>query len=262
MKALAGAPFFLAEVRIALLSQSRISDPSKSSSLGDLFVPFLSAIADADTIAMQGWMAHRPDTTRVVAFVPGPGIQKLALKFEIAQLRSALEECLSRMMYKGDMQDQGFAALPLTQRPGKTEWTANDLSGRYWLRGDDRYAEEPREDLVAEDQFSEFNPAFQDTYFEHVHAELAKRFPIGRMRVLSKGLYNCNSWHRDPEPRLHIPITTNPGSLFIVNHHATHLPADGSVYFTDTRGYHTALNGGETTRVHIVAALAYEQITE
>ena len=160
------------------------------------------------------------------------------------------------------MQEQGFAALPLTQRPGQTEWTSNDLSGRYWLRADESYTEEPREDLVAEDQFSEFNPQFTGTYFEEVHQELARRFPIGRMRVLSKGLYNCNSWHRDPEPRLHIPVITNPGSLFVVNHHVTHLPADGSVYFTDTRGYHTALNGGDHHRVHIVAALAYEQITE
>ena len=96
---------------------------------------------------------------------------------------------------------------------------------------------------------------------EDVHRELSLRSPIGRMRVQSKGLYNCNSWHRDPEPRLHIPIVTNPGSLFVLNHHVTHLPADGSVYFTDTRGYHTALNGGETRRVHIVAALAYPPVT-
>ncbi|MEJ6672382.1 MAG: hypothetical protein QNL57_01860, partial [Alphaproteobacteria bacterium] len=68
-------------------------------------------------------------------------------------------------------------------------------------------------------------------------------------------LYNCNSWHRDPEPCLHIPIITNPGSLFILNHHVTHLRANGSVYFTDTRGYHTALNGGEKHRVHLVVAL-------
>ena len=81
--------------------------------------------------------------------------------------------------------------------------------------------------------------------------ELTKRFEIGRMRVLSKGLYNCNSWHRDPEPRLHIPVVSNPGSLFVVNNHVTHLPADGSVYFTDTRGYHMAMNGGEHRRVTI-----------
>jgi hypothetical protein len=75
------------------------------------------------------------------------------------------------------------------------------------------------------------------------------------MRILWKGLYNCNSWHRDPEPRIHVPIISNPGSLFVVNHHVTHMPADGSVYFADTRGYHMAMNGGLTNRVHIVAAI-------
>ncbi len=223
---------------------------------------FVPQINDADVQAVAQAMQAMPDSASVVEFVPGPGIQRLELTFDIQLLQEALEECLRREDFMGGMQDRGFAALPLTQRPGQSEWTANDLSGRYWLRADSRYVEEPREDLVPEVEFSEFNPKFAGTYFEHVHSELAKRFPIGRTRVLSKGLYNCNSWHRDPEPRLHIPVLSNPGSLFIVNHHVTHLPADGSVYFTDTRGYHTALNGGETRRVHIVAALAYEQVTE
>ncbi len=210
---------------------------------------------DVDVQRMQAWLAAPPDTQSVADFVPGPGIQKLQLSFDIAALRSALEECLARDSYKGDMQEQGFSALPLTQRPGQEGWSGNDLSGRYWLRADERYVEEPREELVDEAAFTEFVPRFAGTYFEEVHRELTRRFPIGRMRVLSKGLFNCNSWHRDPEPRLHIPIVTNPGSLFIVNHHVTHLPADGSIYFTDTRGYHTALNGGEYHRVHLVAAL-------
>ncbi len=219
-------------------------------------------IRDNDVRSIEEWIKSAPDTDAVANFTPGPGIQRLELKFDIHKLRTALDECLERADLQGGMQDQGFAALPLTQRPGQTEWTENDLSGRYWLRPDDRYTEEPREEMVAEVDFSEFNPEFRGTYFEHVHEQLAKRFPIGRTRVLFKGLYNCNSWHRDPEPRLHIPIISNPGSLFVVNHHVTHLPADGSVYFTDTRGYHTALNGGESSRVHLVAALAYEQITK
>ncbi len=223
---------------------------------------FVPKFVDADVARIAEAMATHLPTDRVAEFVPCPGIIRLDLKFDIVKLKEALEECLKREDMMGGMQDKGFAALPLTQRPGQTEWTANDLSGRYWLRADDRYVEEPREDLVPEIDFSEFNPKFKGTYFEYVHEELAKRFPIGRTRVLSKGLYNCNSWHRDPEPRLHIPVISNPGSLFVVNHHVTHLPADGSVYFTDTRGYHTALNGGETRRVHVVAALAYEQVTE
>lgn len=222
-------------------------------------MPGKTALCDSDVALVERALASSPDTESVALFREGPGIRRLALRFDIEKLKEALGECLARSSFQGNMQAQGFAALPLTQRPGQTEWTENDISGRYWLRGDDRYIEEPREDLVDEAQFNAFNPEFAGTYFEYVHNELTKRFPIGRMRVLSKGLYNCNSWHRDPEPRLHIPITTNPGCLFIVNHHVTHLPADGAVYFTDTRGYHTALNGGETHRVHIVAALAYPQ---
>ena len=89
--------------------------------------------------------------------------------------------------------------------------------------------------------------------------DLKKNFKIGRIRILLKEPRSTLSWHRDPEPRIHIPIYTNPGALFIVNHHCTHLPADGSVYFTDTRGYHTALNGGEDSRTHLVATLAYPE---
>lgn len=144
-------------------------------------------INDHDVQAVQSWMKTQPDTTSVIDFVPSSGIQKLDLKFDIVELRKALDECLEREAFQGGMQDQGFAALPLTQRPGQTEWTTNDLSGRYWLRVDERYIEEPREDLVPEIDFSEFNPKFNGTYFQHVHEELTKRFPIGRMRVLSKG---------------------------------------------------------------------------
>ena len=165
------------------------------------------------------------------------------------------------MGYLGDeWKEHGFGIMPLTCRPGQSDLTTNDLSGRYWMRKDDRYVEEACEEYVDESAFSEFDLRFADTYFEEVHQTLSERFPIGRMRILSKDTYNCNSWHRDPEPRLHIPIISNPGSLFIVNHHVTHLPADGSVYFTDTRGYHTAINGGMERRVHLVAALAYPPV--
>jgi hypothetical protein len=210
-----------------------------------------------DQDKMKAWLSDRPDTVSVAGFVAGPGIQKLDLKFDIEKLRQALEQITNTTDYSGEQEhcDKGFGAISLTRRSGVEKETTNDLSGRYWLRADERYVEEPQEELVDEFAFTEFVPKFRGTYFEEVHQTLTALFPIGRMRVLSKGLYNCNSWHRDPETRLHIPVISNPGSLFIVNHHCTHLPADGSVYFTDTRGYHTALNGGLYERVHLVAAL-------
>ncbi len=212
---------------------------------------------DADVVKVREHFSNMPDTQSVAGFMPGPGIDKLELSFDINELQKALTQALKKTELKGDLA-AGFGAFSLTRRPGVEVETPNDLSGLFFTRIDDTYEEVRREDVVDEFKFTELVPAFKGTYFEHIHDELTKRFPIGRMRVLSKGLYNCNSWHRDPEPRLHIPIVTNPGSLFLVNHHATHLPADGSVYFTDTRGYHTALNRGETNRVHIVAALPWE----
>ena len=79
-------------------------------------------ILDADVQAVTAWMANRPDTKSVASFVPGPGIQKLALSFDIQLLRQALDECLSRSQFQGDMQDQGFAALPLTQGQFLQRW--------------------------------------------------------------------------------------------------------------------------------------------
>lgn len=213
----------------------------------------VSTIKD-DRLKLSQWLAAQPDTESVAHFTPGPGIQRLDIQFDIVRLREALEEALQQTQFKGDLA-AGFGAFSLTRRPGVEVETANDLSGLFHTRIDDSYAEVAREELVDEFAFTEFVPMFEHIYLKAVWETLSQIAPIGRMRVLSKGLYNCNSWHRDPEPRLHIPIVSNPGSLFVVNHHVTHLPADGSVYFTDTRGYHTALNGGESHRVHIVAAL-------
>lgn len=208
-----------------------------------------------DQNKLKTWLAQTPDTEKVAGFIPGPGIQRLALKFDIAELKNALNTVTANTDYVGAEQDKGLGAIPLTRCPGSDQFSSNDISGLYWLRADDRYIEEQCEEFVDELAFSEFVPEFIGTYFEFVYRQLTTRFPIGRMRVLSKGEHCCNHWHRDPEPRLHIPIVSNPGSLFVVNNHCTHLPADGSVYFTDTRGYHAAVNGGFYDRVHIVATL-------
>ena len=66
----------------------------------------------------------------------------------------------------------------------------------------------------------------------------------------------CSSdLHRDPEPRLHIPIITNPGCLMVIDNVAKHMPADGSVWITNNTKYHNAFNGGEENRIHLVACV-------
>ena len=56
---------------------------------------------------------------------------------------------------------------------------------------------------------------------------------LGRVRILLKEPRSTLSWHRDPEPRLHIPIITNPGCLMVIDNVAKHMPADGSVWITN-----------------------------
>ena len=87
----------------------------------------MQTIEDADTRRVQDWLNHTPDTQSVAGFVPGPGIERLDLSFDIQKLREALEICLTRTEFKGDL-EAGFGAFSLTRRPGVEKETANDLS--------------------------------------------------------------------------------------------------------------------------------------
>ena len=141
-----------------------------------------------DQQKMCQWLAQERDTQSVAGFVPGPGIERLELRFDIDLLKEALEEVSRSANFEGADKDKeyGFGAISLTRRPGVEKETAADLVGRFWLRPDERYIEEPQDELVDEFAYSEFVPAFKDTYFETVHKALVERFPIGRMRILQK----------------------------------------------------------------------------
>ena len=211
-----------------------------------------------DGAALHAALQSSPASPTVADFVPSEHIRRLDLRVDLEQLRQV---CVAALTGDHD-QGSGFHTLNVTRRPGVEEPTLEDLSGRYWIRPDATYEEVPRDPIVDETAYTEIHPIFAGTYVETVVEQLRALAPIGRVRLLGKDPFNCNSWHRDPEPRIHIPIVTNPGSLFVINHHVTHLPADGSVYFTDTRAYHTALNGGEEQRVSIVAAVAIPPATD
>ena len=75
------------------------------------------------------------------------------------------------------------------------------------------------------------------------------------MRALLLNTYKNNSWHRDPEPRLHIPIVTNKGCMMVIENVAKHMPADGSVTITNNTKFHNFFNGGEQARIHLVACV-------
>ena len=109
--------------------------------------------------------------------------------------------------------------------------------------------------IIDESAYSEFVKDYENTYFKYVFDVLSTKYKLGRMRILLKEPRSTLSWHRDPEPRLHIPIITNPGCLMVIDNVAKHMPADGSVWITNNTKYHNAFNGGEENRVHLVACV-------
>ena len=178
------------------------------------------------------------------------------LKFDIVKLQESLKEVLKVKSYDSANGIKNFAAICLNQIPGKPESTKGNFArGVYWTKPDQSGKEAVRDKMLDETLYTEFVKDFEYTYFKEVYDALSKRFKLGRVRILLKEPRSTLSWHRDPEPRLHIPIITNPGFLMVIENVAKHLPADGSVYITNNIKYHNAFNGGEESRVHLVACL-------
>ena len=178
------------------------------------------------------------------------------LKFDIAKLKTSLKDVLKIKKYDTANGIKNFAAICLNQIPGKPESTkGNYARGVYWTKPDHTGKEASRDKLIDETLFTEFVKDFENTYFKEVYEKLSKKFKLGRVRILLKEPRSTLSWHRDPEPRLHIPIITNPGCLMVIDNVAKHMPADGSVWITNNTKYHNAFNGGEENRIHLVACV-------
>ena len=178
------------------------------------------------------------------------------LKFDIVKLKNALNQVLSRKSYDDAMGTKYIAGIPLNQIPGDPDSSKGEsIKGIYWTKPDSSGKESKRAKRINERAYTEFIKDLEDTYFKDVYETLSKKFKLGRVRILLKEPRSTLSWHRDPEPRLHIPIITNPGCIMVIENVAKHLPADGSVYITNNIKYHNAFNGGEENRVHLVACL-------
>ena len=182
--------------------------------------------------------------------------QKQNIKFDILKLRDALDQILKIKGFDTSLGIPHFAAIPLTQIPGDPDSVkGNKARGVYWTKPDSSGQEVSRDVKIDESQYTEFIKDFEHTYFKEVFDELRKHYKLGRVRLLLKEPRSTLSWHRDPEPRLHIPIHTNPGCLMVIDKAAQHMPADGGVWITNNVKYHNAFNGGEENRVHLVACV-------
>ena len=181
--------------------------------------------------------------------------QKQDIRFDIVKLQEAYKQ-LKKTKKFDDLGISHFGAICVNRIPGKPESIqGHKTRGLYWTKPDKSGEEVVRDVDINESAYTELVPEFKDTYFEEVYKTLSKKFKLGRTRILLKEPRSTLSWHRDPEPRLHIPITTNPGCLMVIDNIAKHMPADGSVWITNNTKYHNAFNGGEEDRVHLVACV-------
>ena len=182
--------------------------------------------------------------------------QKQELKFDIIKLKIACEEVLKIKGFDTSLGIPHFAGIPLNQIPGEPESIkGHNVRGVFWTKPNSTGEEVQRDKMIDESKYTEFVEEFENTYFNDVYEELSKHYKLGRVRLLLKEPRSTLSWHRDPEPRLHIPIVTNPGCLMVIDNIAKHMQADGSVWITNNTKYHNAFNGGEENRIHLVACV-------
>ena len=182
--------------------------------------------------------------------------QKQNIKFDVVKLQEAYRQIIKTKKFDDGGGISHFGAICLTRKPGDPESIRGSKArGIYWTKPDKSGAEVSRDININESEYSEFIPDYENTYFKEVFDVISSKYKLGRVRILLKEPRSTLSWHRDPEPRLHIPIITNPGCLMVINNVAKHMPADGSVWITNNTKYHNAFNGGEQNRVHLVACV-------
>ena len=181
---------------------------------------------------------------------------KLDIKFDVSKLQAAYKEVIKLKSFESPGEVTNFGAISLTQIPGDHDSIkGHKARGVFWTKPDSTGKEVSRDVSVEEEKYSEFIDEYKNTYFKEVYDTLSKHYKLGRVRILLKQPRSTLSWHRDPEPRLHIPIITNPGCIMVIDNVAKHMPADGHAWITNNTKYHNFFNGGEEDRIHIVACV-------
>ena len=184
------------------------------------------------------------------------------LEFDIIRLRNDLNKILDSKKFSTPGVSH-FGAIPVNQIPNdKSSIEGNNIRGKYWTIVDETGKEVSRDVDIDESKYTQLIPEFEKTYFKDVFEELSKRFKLGRVRLLLKEPRSTLSWHKDPECRLHVPIITNKGCSMVIENVAKHLPADGKVWITNNTKYHNFFNGGEQSRVHLVACVLESPFTK
>lgn len=81
-----------------------------------------------------------------------------------------------------------------------------------------------------------------------------KSLGMYRTRIMISWPKDCYTIHKDLSPRIHIPIRSNEDCLMLIGNKNYYLEP-GKIYWTDTRHKHSAINGSDKKRIHIVGCV-------
>ncbi len=167
------------------------------------------------------------------------------LRFDLAALRSAFSDFVSKHPFTEKNQ-----ILLNSQNP-------NHFDPREGLGS--LYCAQNNPSGFKEFDFKYFNPSLEGTYFDQIYRSVLSFWPgqVGRIRLMKLPPKTCYSVHVDDGYRLHLPIFTS-GQCFLCfpEEGMFHLPANGLAYFTNTLKEHSAMNGSQIDRIHLVFSLS------
>tara|TARA_Y100000782_G_scaffold113494_1_gene146301 strand:+ start:286 stop:939 length:654 start_codon:yes stop_codon:yes gene_type:complete len=189
--------------------------------------------------------------------------QKLPIIFDEVKLVEALKQVEEIAPWpEGPLnEDKAYHQICLTKKYEQTvpECFYQGSGGTYRTMIDGR--EVIRQQKLNEKDYCVFIPELNHTYFREVYDtlnEFVKKTyddsSLGRVRLIKSKPRTSLSWHRDPEPRLHVPIVSNIGAKMIIEDEVQYLSV-GRAWYTNTIYYHSQFNGGEEDRVHLVTSI-------
>lgn len=175
-----------------------------------------------------------------------PSYWKFPVKMDLAEAMSELEVFLKKTPFTESNQ------INLTSRHRENQDPYQETGSIY--------SRQENKSVTKESEYKYFIKKFEGTYFHKLYLEVAEKsvLPIGRMRLLKLKPKACYSVHRDNSIRYHFALKTNPECYLVFkNQGLVHIPADGQCYATNTLLEHSAMNGSDEERVHLVFSTAW-----
>ena len=192
--------------------------------------------------------------------------EKLPLIFDELKLVEALRQVEEIAPWPDTIvnADKKYQQICLTKKEGQDapECFYEGSGGVYRTMVDGQ--EVIRQQELDEKNYNVFISEFNHTYFREVYDTLTEFVRqkydghLGRVRLIKSKPRTSLSWHRDPEPRLHVPIVSNIGAKMIIEDEVKYLSV-GRAWYTNTIYYHSQFNGGEEDRVHLVTSITRKE---